>query len=87
MKYRIDIIWETQRNRFKTAVKVEADDANDAQVKACGLLLINEHIKKDRYIKIVDMVVVENEPDGPITMNELKKKIEEEKKNGGIQYK
>jgi hypothetical protein len=48
------------------------------------LLLINEHIKKDRYIKIADMVVVENEPDGPITMDELKKQIEKEKEKSTL---
>lgn len=73
MKYRVNITWTTQRNRFRTPVMVEADDANEAQIKACGLLLINEHIKKDRYIKIEDMVVVEEEPDGPISMGDLKK--------------
>lgn len=58
-KYRILVTYSTQRGYIKNAVTVEATDGNEAQIKACGIIWINEHVNKDRYIKIHDIVVVE----------------------------
>ena len=60
-EYKVIVAYCTQRDYFVDNLTIKAANAHVAKAAASGLVWINEHAGKDRYIKIVDIAVEEKE--------------------------